>query len=107
MVLNVDEKMYSRQRVDDTSSKNRIKWVFYKVLNNLYLLSVNWELVVCVIESTFKRSYLLDRRKMNGQTLSEADMEYLRRRMAENRVFDVTEVSLYYMNWLYLYIYKI
>ena len=30
---------------------------------------------------------------MNGQTLSEADMEYLRRRMAENRVFDVTEVS--------------
>ena len=29
---------------------------------------------------------------MNGDTLSEADMENLRRRMAEARIFDVTEV---------------
>ena len=50
------------------------------------------KLVICLSESTFKRSYLLDRRKMNGETLSEADMENLRRRMAEARIFDVTEV---------------
>ena len=43
-------------------------------------------------EAQFKRSYLLDRRKMNGDTLSEADMENLRRRMAEARILDVTEV---------------
>ena len=30
---------------------------------------------------------------MNGETLSEADMENLRRRMAEARVLDVTEVG--------------
>jgi len=46
-------------------------------------------------ESTFKRSYLLDRRKMNGETLSEADMENLRRRMAEARIFDVTEEDVH------------
>ena len=39
---------------------------------------------------------------MNGDTLSEADMENLRRRMAEARIFDVTEVcSLKYPSGLY------
>ena len=58
----------------------------------IYLCIEFKNLVICLAESTFKRSYLLDRRKMNGETLSEADMENLRRRMAEARIFDVTEV---------------
>ena len=45
-----------------------------------------------MFSGTFKRSYLLDRIKMNGEMLSESDMENLRRRMAEARVTDVTEV---------------
>ena len=59
---------------------------------SFYLCIEYKKLVTCLAESTFKRSYLLDRRKMNGETLSEADMENLRRRMAEARIFDVTEV---------------
>jgi calmodulin len=46
-------------------------------------------------EGTFKRSYLLDRRKMNKDTLDAADMDNLRRRMAEARVFDVTEEDVH------------
>ncbi len=40
----------------------------------------------------YKRSYLLDRRKMDGETLSELDMQNLRRRMAEARITNITEV---------------
>ena len=42
---------------------------------------------------TFKRSYLIDRIKMNAESLSESDLANLRRRLAEARVTDVTEVN--------------
>lgn len=46
-------------------------------------------------QNVYKRSYLLDRRKMNGDHLSDADMENLRRRMAEASIFDVTEEDVH------------
>lgn len=46
-------------------------------------------------EGTFKRSYLIDRIKMNAESLSESDLANLRRRLAEARVTDVTEEDVH------------